>query len=154
MFTLDMAKKNFFDPAAFKDPIAKAKNKILGGFGAHCRAIAKNSIKTKPKGVSSAPGGLPFGHDGKTRYKDFIFFFHDKARDEVVIGAVLLPRKNPAPMPGVLEKGGKIEVKLGFNGRDGVGTERQQARPHMKPAFDKTVKAHLKELISHSIVKG
>lgn len=153
--TLKMAKENFFDPKAILSAAEKGKRKILVGFGATCRKIAKNSIKTGPDDKHSAPGQAPIGHNGKTRYKDFIFFFHDKDTDEVITGAVLLPRKDKTIVPGALEKGGLVDHRK-FSGSGGnyqVVTTLQAARPHMKPAFDKTVEKFLPGLIENSIVK-
>lgn len=150
---LDMAKGMFFDVNAFLNPVDKAKQKILIQFGAYCKAIAKNSIKTGAKDQHSAPGEIPVGHDGKVRYKDFIHFFHDKENDTVVIGAVLLPRKDRTIVPGVLERGGQVEhTKFQGKARSTVVTM-HQPRPHMQRAFDKTVAKNLDKLIENSIVK-
>ena len=152
-FTMEMAKTNFFDPKAFVAPVDKAKRKILNEFGAYCRTVAKSSIKTKPAGQHAPAGQAPFGHEGKTRYKDFIFYFYDAAKDEVVIGAVLLPRKDRTRVPGALEHGGEVEITRRVNGVLTKETILQDARPHMQPAFDKTVEKKLGKLIENSIVK-
>lgn len=148
--TMNMAKANFFDPKAFEGPVDKATQKILNKFGSYCRKVAKNSIKTHAKSEHSSPGSIPFGHDGKTRYKDFIFYFFDKKAKEVVIGAVLLPRKDGTIVPGVLEHGGQVEKVV--SGKNVIVN--QEARPHMVEAFNKTIEKNLDELIKNSIVQG
>lgn len=155
MITLDMAKMAF-NPKVFDAPVDKAKRKILSEFGAYVRTIAKNSIKTMPKEVHAKPGQAPYGHDGSTRYKDWIFFFVDHAASEVVIGAVALPRKDQTLIPNVLENGGQTQIPKRSSGGKVIGytTVMQQSRPHMSQAFEKAKKEKLPKLIEGSIVKG
>ncbi len=139
-----------------KPLLSKADQAAIGalnGVGAATRTIAKNSIKTQPKGKRSKPGGPPYGHDGRTRYKDWIFFFVDKQRKEMVAGAILLPRKDQTKVPGVLEKGGKSTVLRNkeFWWKGPRVEIAQQARPHMAPAMDKAVKKYLPKLLENSI---
>ena len=152
--TMEAAKGMFFDPSTFDDPLAKAKQKILNRFGATVRATAKNSIKQGAEGQHAAAGQPPLSHNGTTRYKDWIFYFWDKTLDEVIVGAILLPRKDHTIVPNALEQGGQVEhTKFVGATRQTVITN-QAARPHMKPAYDKTVEKLLPSLIENSIVKG
>lgn len=124
----------------------------ISGVGAGTRTIAKNSIKTQPQGKHSKPGSPPYGHDGRTRYKDWIFFFVDKQKKEMVAGGILLARKDQSKVPGVLEKGGKSTVSQKEFWWKGPRIEiTQEARPHMAPAMDKAVKKYLPKLLENSI---
>lgn len=139
-----------------KPLLSKADQATIGalsGVGAATRAIGKNSIKTQPKGKRSKSGGPPYGHDGRTRYKDWIFYFVDKQSKEMVAGAILLPRKDQTKVPGVLEKGGKSTVLRNreFWWKSSRVEISQQSRPHMAPAMDKAVKKYLPKLLENSI---
>ena len=148
--TFEMSKTMFFDPKKFDKPVKNGIRKILSGFGAYTRSIAKNSIKTGADGQHSEPGATPIGHTGKTRYKDFIFYFFDPNTEEVIVGAVILPRKDRTIVPGALERGGETEIYL----RGGkTKTVTMEARPHMLPAYEKAVEKLLPKLIENSIVK-
>jgi len=151
-FTIDQAKGLFFDPKKILDPAEKATQQMLSKFGGYVKRTAKNSIKTSEE--FSKPGQPPKSRGGKVRYKDFVFYVYDRALKEVVIGAVLLPRKTSTKVPQVLEYGGTKEANE-FKGRvhKKIATS-QTERPHMRPAFDKAVKRLLPELIANSIVKG
>lgn len=153
MPTLDFVVTRFFDPSSFDDPLARAKMKLLNDFGRYVRKTAMNSIKTKPHDEHAPAGEIPFGHDRKSkkqyRYKDFIFYFYDKNSDGVIIGAIILPRKDRTKVPGVLEYGGDVEI-INKKGQSVVFS--QAARPHMQKAFEKAVENFLPELISASII--
>ena len=130
----------------------KAANDALKGVGAATRGIAKNSIKTQPAGKHSKPGSAPYGHDGRTRYKDWIFYFVDRQKKEMVAGAILLPRKDQLKVPATLEKGGKSLVAKNEFWWKGPKIEiTQAARPHMAPAMDNAVKKYLPKLLENSI---
>lgn len=131
----------------------RARNKMLGKFGGYVRSTAKNSIKTGADNQHAPPGKPPVGHTGNPRYKDWIFYFVDYSSGEVVIGAILLPRKDNQTVPGTLERGGTSQVPVyrGW-GRSRKITIQQAARPHMQPAFDKAVEKMLPQLIENSIV--
>ena len=153
MFTIKMAKANFFDPKAFADPIRRAKARILSRFGATVRSIAKKMIKPASDWDDHAPPGAPpKSHTGKRKYKDFIFFFHDKANDTVIIGGALLPRKDRTIVPGVLEYGGETEQTYFEHGVKKTRVVMQEPRPHMRKAYDIAVKKLLPDLIKNSIV--
>lgn len=158
--TMSLAKGMFFDPNKILNPARRAKAKCLQEFGRYVRATAKRMIRVTPKNDVSKPGQVPHGHDGKVKYKDFIWYFHDKANDEVVIGAVLLPRKDSTRMPGVLEYGGTaVHNTKEFRTRSGKvvakvtsSTQAMHApRPHMRRAFDIAIKVMLPKLLANSI---
>lgn len=134
----------------------RATGKTLDKFGGYVKKTSKNSIKTKPEGVVSQPGHPPFGHRsrGKTRnYKDWIFSFTDKTRKEVVIGAIRLPRKDNAIVPGALEYGGpSMGRKHRRWGLSKVIPIQVAERPHMRPAYTIAVNKLLPELLRNSIV--
>lgn len=135
-----------FNAKPIMDASARAKRKTLNGFGAYVRSTSRNSIKTRQdRNEHAPPGGPPYGHSGKTRYKDWIFYVVEG--DNVVIGAVLLPRRDSVKMPGVVEQGGQTITPSGRR-------VAQAARPHMRPAFEKAKKQLLPRLIANSIVKG
>lgn len=151
MFTMKAVKMSF-DKNAFKVPVNRAKQKILREFGAYVRTVAKNMIKTGAKDHHSKPGMPPIGHDGPTRYKDFIFYVVEG--DGVIVGSALLPRKDQNKMPGDLEKGGQVMVTKRVNGVLTKVPVMMAGRPHMKKAFDIAIKAKLPKLIEHSIVSA
>lgn len=146
MFTMQMAVENFFDVKAFDDPVKNGVKKILNGMGAYTRTVARNSIKTGGPGEHSPAGRPPTGHDGARRYKDFIFYFFGRESEEMICGAVLLPRADRTLVPGVLEEGGQVNDGNG-------GTFFQEPRPHMLPAFEKAKEKFLPKLIENSIVQ-
>lgn len=151
-----MAKNNFFDPKKFDDPIKRAKAKILSKFGASVRAIARSKIKIMPEGVHSSPGSPPYSHEPEKhwhiKYRDTIFFFHDRANDNVIIGAVLLTTKHNTPVPKALEFGGDVVMTYIENGQKKTRVVNQPARPHMRRAFEIAVQKMLPALIEYSIV--
>lgn len=132
----------------------RAKHNTLSKFGGYTRKIAKNSIKTSNDPNKHAPPGKPpIGHNGNPRYKDWIFSFVDKTRGEVVIGAIKLPRKDSQIVPENLEHGGNalIPKKRSWRKSKKIAVQ-MQARPHMKPAYDKAVEKLLPQLLANSIV--
>lgn len=141
-------------------PMLSAVDKaMLGTFrkiGAYTRTTAKNSIKTAPKNVHSKPGYPPKSHDQRTdkqyRYKDWIFSAVDPKSMEVVIGAVLLARKDQIKVPKTLEKGGQTEF---WNRVTGGGRRKiyphVEPRPHMEPALDKVMKKYLDSFLKDSV---
>src|SRR3990167_2315809 len=142
--TFEMSKTMFFDPKKFDKPVKNGIRRILSQFGGYVRTVAKNSIKTGSDDHHSSPGQAPVGHPGKTRYKDFIFYFFDGQAEDAIIGAVILPRKDRTKVPGVLEQGGETEIYL----RGGkTKTVSMEARPHMLPAYEKAVEKMLPKLI-------
>jgi hypothetical protein len=151
--TFKMAKSMFFDEKAILGPAEKAKRKMLNEFGAYVRTTAKNSIKPAGDNQHAPPGKPPYSHKKRTRYKDWIYYFYDKFADDVIIGGILLPRKDRTKVPGVLERGGQVEYRKREKNRMRRDVRTQQPRPHMQPAFDIAVSRKLPGLIKNSIVK-
>ncbi len=149
---LKLGVNTFFNPKAFASPVDKASQKILSQFGAYTCGVAKRLIKTKPADQHSSGGNAPYGHEGTTRYKDFIFFFYDASKKTVVMGAVLLPRKDQQKVPQTLERGGVATITQFEGGHLKAKTVRYEPRPHMQTAFDIVVKKFLPKLIEGSIV--
>lgn len=134
--------------------VDRAKANTLKQFGAYTRKIAKNSIKTSSDpNKHAAAGQPPIGHTGPTRYKDWIFYYYDAAKHEVVIGAIRLPRKDSQLVPETLERGGTAMAPKKRQWGGSIKIPRvQRARPHMRPAYDKAVEILLPKLIENSIV--
>lgn len=141
-------------------PMLSAVDKALVGayrkIGNYTRRTAKNSIKTAPANVHSKPGDPPKGHNQRTekqyRYKDWIFSAVDVKTIEVVVGAVLLARKDQIKVPKNLEHGGDTM----FWNRVAGGGKRQvfpyvEARPHMAPALGKVVDKYLESFLKDSV---
>ena len=128
-------------------------------FGAYTRKVAKNSIKTRGDNDYSRPGDVPHGHKFPTRYKDWIFFDYDRSAKVVVIGAIPLARRDNALVPETLEYGGWSKRK---RPREEFATWKEwaaskpvpvwiEARPHMRPAYNKVVARNLPGLLANSI---
>lgn len=154
ILTMKMAKADFFVLDAFRKPVGNAKTKILSKFGAYCMRDARKSIKDGGKPLigrqHSKHPNPPLDHG---KYRGSIVFVHDKVLDEVVIGAVLFPNKsNNTLVPQVLEYGGYVEGIVNIGTRRAYKTWFQQSRPHMRPAFNRTIKKLLPDLIANSIV--
>lgn len=124
VFTIEVAKKLFFDRAAVTDPFTKGERRVLSKFGAYVRQRARTSIR-KRKGTSP-PGSPPFSHVGTLR--NGILFARDDDRRSVVIGPVPYGR---GVAPNLLEYGGTGTV--GPKGKPRTAT--YAPRPYMRPAF-------------------
>lgn len=161
MLTMSLQQLKFeFNAEPMLTAADKATKSTLTKFGAYTQRTAKNSIKTKPQGVHSKPGAIPFGHDGITRYKDWIFYFYDHGRKEVIVGGIKLSRSDQsAAVPGVLEKGGETHVPLPWylvparsrGSKRPKRSVRQQSRPHMIVAYQNAAKKMLPKLLENSI---
>jgi len=145
-----MATKNVF----FKEVLAlwdskpmlsaadRAVKNALNKYGAYARKVAKNLIKTKAYTLHSAEGSPPFGHNGITRYKDWIFFAYDQSDKRVFIGAIRLSRASDPPVPEILEHGGYTMhsvpwselPNLSHKAKRPKRKKYQAARPHMSVA--------------------
>lgn len=125
MFTIQVAKKLFFDRKSVADPLARGRDRALSKFGAYVRQRARTSVR-KRKGTSPA-GSPPFSHVGTLRRG--ILFGRDPDRGSVVIGPVLLGSQDGSPER--LEYGGTGVV--GPRGKRRTAT--YEPRPFMRPAF-------------------
>lgn len=138
------------------EPVLRAEEvatrKTLGKLGATVRKIARNSIKTRGDNEHAPPGEPPIGHNGNPRYKDWIFYYVDRSPKEVVIGPLLLPRKDSQIVPETLEYGGEVPVPTSHKPNAPKVLVRQEARPHMRPALDKAVEKYLPAMLENSIV--
>lgn len=142
-FRLDTAKSKFFDPKKIQDPAEKAKLSMLAKFGAYVRRRAKSSIRKRKR--ASLPGFPPSSHLGLL--KDFIFFFVEREKGNVVIGPILLGRGD-GTAPRVLEHGGDALRRRGRLRKEKACHYRE--RPYMQPAFDKEIEK-APELLKDSI---
>lgn len=169
--TLDMAKTLFFDPKKIEDPAKRAWQRRLAKTGSLVRQIAKNSMPVASgPDDHSQPGHPPKVHNApnraarkaaglklKKRFKDFVFFYNDRAKDEVVIGGILLPRADRTIVPGVLEYSGEVEHRAidkyvnGVKVKGPAVTKVQEARPHMNPAMEKFKEEYLDDMIKDCI---
>jgi len=125
VFTLEAAKRSFFDRDGIANKLDAGIKRSLSKLGAFVRQRAKTSIR-KRQGISR-PGSPPFSHTDVLRRG--ILFGFDQARQSVVIGPVLMGSRSGAPER--LEHGGAGVVG---------GRERRVAvyrpRPFMVPALD------------------
>lgn len=156
-FNVNQAKSYFFDRPVVS-ALDRAAKGALSKFGAFVRTTARSSIR-KRKRVSD-PGQPPSSHTGLL--KRFLFFAYDALRQSVVVGPVPTNQVffdgNRKPVrgtvPEVLEYGGAITIlEVEINGkwfrhdiratiREGnlpkrFRTARIDARPYMRPAFEK-----------------
>ena len=106
--------------------------KMLSGFGAYTRTVARRSLRRK--GKVSPPGSPPASHT--KALKTSILFGVDRDRRSVVIGPVRLRgRKSVAHLvPPLLEYGGVTRSTKGRGKK-----MRYRARPFMGPAFQKSL---------------
>lgn len=125
-FKIEGAKGQFFDRAGVRDRLTKTTHRALSKAGAFVRRGARSSIR-KAKKISS-PGQPPKSHTG--RLKDFIFFFMNPAKLNVVVGPVRLNGGSPEGLKA-LEKGGAVHSNK--------KTFRYRARPFMKPALEREI---------------
>jgi len=147
-----------FNQQAILTPTEKFEQKLLQQFGSYCRTVMRNSIRRASRPGQHAHAGQPplyHDHHGRINYRDTIFFIVDARRREVLIGAVLLhdTASHGQAVPGILEKGG-TEIVLK---RSGLFRTRQtiqvKEHPHAQPAFEKTIKKKLPDLIAGGIMR-
>ena len=142
---LNQAKSMFFDTKAVMSAADRATQRVLSKFGAFVWRKSRSSIRKRNR--VSTPGQPPSGH-GAQLLKKNIFFLYERARQNVIIGPILLNKIGDAP--AALEHGGKSE-------RWGGGQVRQveiQQRPYMGPAFQEVSTKELPDLWKNSIRKG
>jgi hypothetical protein len=131
------AKGRFLDPTKVLDKAERAELSALAKFGAYCRRRMKSMIRRRKR--SADPGSPPSSHLGWLR--DFIFFFVDRKKKDVVIGPILLNSVSSESdrAPELLEKGGDA-VRRRYNAkRKTYGSFRRlhyRGNAFAKPAFD------------------
>lgn len=151
-----------WDSKAILTPAEAFTKRLLDRFGAYCRRTQANSIKqASRKRFVSDPGKPPVYHLGQgllaKGFKSTIFFASDYRAKEVSIGPVLLNGTAGANagslVPQTLEKGGVAIILSGRRGQRKVRrTIQVRARPSAQPAFEKTIKKKLPELIAGGIL--
>jgi hypothetical protein len=141
MISFDV-KKLFFDRQAVISKVDAATRRVLSKFGAFVRMSAKSSIRKRRK--TAPPGSPPSSHTGLL--KKFIFFGYDTAARSVVIGPTRLHQKGTSETPQLLEYGGKATLIR----RGEKKHVTYQARPYMRPAFEKE-KTKLPDMWRNSI---
>jgi len=143
----------FFNHKSIKKYTDRRTARFLSKFGAFVRRSAKSSIKPGGKSnKTSKPGEPPRSHT--KALKSGIFFAYNKYNDSVIIGPVIVPTKyGGADALNALEEGGHIMgmiASVSGGGRNNAGQFQKkrfsnfrevklkiQARPFMKPAFEK-----------------
>ena len=107
MIGIKFDKRLFFNRKKVLDAIGRAKVKVLNRAGGKVRKTARQSIKPRKKGTSSAPGDPPFSHVGTL--KRMIYYAYDPERDSVLVGPQALGRSDT---PAALEHGGTFRRKV------------------------------------------
>ena len=145
----------FFDRDKVIRATRSADRRNLSRAGAFIRQTARNSIKSRRHGTTSAPGTPPFDHVGYARSQRnrerkrqglrpmpkpsghqrgirFILFGYEPQNNGVVIGPVLFGgTRGSSTVPQLLEFGGR--TTRGLNNR----TVRIRPRPFMRPALER-----------------
>jgi len=126
-YSIDNAKKSFFDRPAVMNAVDRAERGVLSKFGAFVRQRARSLIRRRKR--ISDPGSPPSSHTDLL--KKFIFFAFDASTRSVVIGPVRLNRGN-GTAPRLLEEGGTSTI-FGRDKKSHPAT--YKARPYMGPSL-------------------
>lgn len=150
--TIGNVTKTFFRPELVRDPIERARQRVLSRFGMFVMRDARQALRRGKRHKKSgrrirsvSPNSPKSWNDKKDSthndlLKRFIFYSYDPPNN-VVIGPVKL--EGPIAkrrIPKVLEYGGTVPNK----DRHGNTIESRIAeRPYMRPAFDRQVKKRM-----------
>lgn len=147
--TLDKVKL-LFDKKPLMSAADRFTLRLLGKFGAYTRTAQRNSMKKARGKEVSEPGKPPLRHSTNPDIKNTVFYVVDVKHKEVVIGMVLLRDHSSGkpPMPGILEHGGTTYITS--HGKTKPTTI--ENRPSSRPAFKKTIKKLLPDLIAEGLV--
>lgn len=143
MFTLEAARRSFFDREAVAKKMDAATGRVLSKFGAFVRTRSRTSVR-KRRGTSE-PGSPPFSHKGDLRRG--ILFGYDAGRQSVVVGPVLLGSQSGAPRN--LERGGNAVVR----GRAGARRAFVRPRPFMAPALEAERRLQMPQMLRDMLHK-
>jgi hypothetical protein len=154
------ALKLSWNSQAILTPAEKFQKRLLGSFGAYCMRTQRNSIKRASQPHQRSDEGSPPLHHATPLlngqgFKGTIFFAVDLRKKECSIGPVLLngTAAGGQRVPEVLEKGGVIVLLSGARRDRRRRSIQVRARPSAQPAFEKTVKKKLPELIAGGIMR-
>ena len=138
--TISNVTKTFFRPELIRDPILKARNRVISRFGMFVMKDARQSLRHR-KNASKA-GRPPTSWNSKLNsshndlLKRFIFYSYETP-SKVVIGPVNLDGPiSKLRIPAVLEYGGQLPNK-DRHGSPIMSTI--SPRPYMRPAFDRQI---------------
>lgn len=157
MFTLKVAKGNFFDRKSIVRQMDNATRKGLQRGGALIRLIAKRSIREGGKSAKvSKPGEPPRSQTGLLKkFLVYVYVPGNFGKQSVWIGPALTNRSTGAPenlefgATVRLAKGTPMRIKSGRNAKGRIQpdrivagparTIRVEPRPYLGPALDKAV---------------
>lgn len=136
-------KYSFFDKDAVKRQMDSANYKAFNRFGAATRLTAQRSMRKGRKGTAPA-GSPPYAH-GRPMLRQHIYYAFDVAKQDVVIGPVLVGRKThvlnskKTGHGSLLNLSGTIPHLQEFGGESMLNGREAYYRPHpfMRPAFNK-----------------
>lgn len=131
MFSVESAKKSFFDSKAVIGATDAATRKVLAKQGALVRRQARSLIRRR-KGPAP-PGEPPHSHKGQLR--KFLFFAYDRQAKSVVVGPAALGR---ATAPALLEYGGTFRPPTKKNSKAKPKQIHIAQRPYMSVALEQT----------------
>lgn len=110
-----MGKMLKFNKAGLKKIIGDINAEYLFRAGSALRSRAKSSLKpgkiSNGKRQHSKPGEVPYIW-GSSPLKNLLFFALDPYNNSMVVGPELFNTKNKRPVPGVLEYGGNVDIKV------------------------------------------
>lgn len=161
--TIEGAKGLFFDRESVLQATTAAERKVLSRFGYFTMRDARQSIRKPPKkrrGKGSDAGKPPYNQTGLL--KRFIYFAYAPEKHSVVIGPVQLDgRIRMLQIPRVLEEGGmtRLTFKVREPGQRRTKTVygksvRIDARPYMRPAYDRQLAKQMPDLWRNAIRSG
>jgi hypothetical protein len=145
-FKMEEAKAVFFDSERVMKEMDARTRRTLSRFGAYCRKVAQNSIKTSAD--AAAPGQPPHAHAGSLpKFKKGILFAADLEAGSVVIGPIAYNQVHGYLVPQVLEEGGDVTARVRilrhlYSGREKkFAMVKRHYRPHpfMGPAFQRSL---------------
>lgn len=147
---LNQAKSMFFDTKAVMSAAERGTQRVLSKFGAFVWRKSRQSIRKRNR--VSTPGQPPSGH-GEQLLKKNIFFMYERARQNVIIGPILLNGRI-GDAPAALEHGGTTQILAGPRRAREIRRIEIEQRPYMGPAFQEVVTKELPDLWKNSIRKG
>lgn len=145
---------------AIMTPAEKFQRRLLFQFGAYCMSAQRNSIKpASKKRQQSAAGQPPVYHNtpllGGKGFKGTIFYAVDTREKTVSIGPILLngSHSRRGLVPETLEHGGVTVVNKGSRRKQRLVAVEIRARPSAQPAYERSVKKKLPDLIKGGIMR-
>lgn len=109
-----VSKANFFDSSKVRNQLERKERSALSRVGSFIRRRMRSKIRKRKR--PSKPGQPPSAHTTGFASLRSIFFAYDQQRHSVVVGPVLLNKRQSliepvdGTVPGTLEAGGTIRI--------------------------------------------